>query len=77
MRRINPMWKRELLWNKLCALLLIVCGLVVLALDGDGTAFVFIIMCAVPLFFAKENWIVGGYCGEQRAHKKSERLNST
>ena len=25
--------------------------------EGDGTAFVFILLFAIPLFFAKDNWI--------------------
>jgi len=65
------MWKRELLWNKLCALLLIAAGLIVLALDGDGTALVVVAMIAVPLFFAKEDWIGGGRCNELETVQKA------
>lgn len=43
--------------NKLYALLLIGCTLPVTLLEGDATATVFVGMFAVPMFFAKENWI--------------------
>lgn len=54
------MWKRELLKNKLYALLLVGLSLPVMFLDGDATATVLMLFFAVPLFFAKENWIMGG-----------------
>lgn len=44
--------------NKLYALLMILCTLPVIFLDGDATATVFIGMIAVPMFFARENWIL-------------------
>lgn len=56
------MFKPELIRNKLYALLLIACTLPVMLLEGDATATVFIAMIAMPMFFAKENWILGG-CG--------------
>ena len=43
--------------NKIYAVLLITLGLVSVALDGDATALVFMSMFAVPMFFAKEQWI--------------------
>lgn len=43
--------------NKLYALLLIGCTLPVMFLEGDATATVFVGMFAVPMFFAKKNWI--------------------
>ena len=43
--------------NKLHALLLIACTLPIMFLEGDATATVFVSMIAVPMFFAKENWI--------------------
>lgn len=64
------MWKRELLLNKLCALLLIVVGFAVVMLDGDATALVFGAMIAVPMFFAKENWIVGGHYEARRTAQR-------
>lgn len=51
------MFKRELLQNKLCAILLILCTLPVMLLESDATATVFVTMIALPMFFAKENWI--------------------
>lgn len=47
----------ETLRNKIYALLLIGCTLPVMFLDGDATATVFVGFIAVPMFFAKENWI--------------------
>lgn len=52
--------KPELIRNKLYAVLLILCTLPIVFLDGDATATVFMAMIAVPMFFAKENWILGG-----------------
>ena len=59
------MFKRELLQNKIYAILLIVCTLPIIFLDGDATATVFMGMIAVPMFFAKENWI---YQKEERTY---------
>lgn len=43
--------------NKLYAIVLLACGYVGIPLENDATAFVFMAMFAIPLFFAKENWI--------------------
>ncbi len=43
--------------NKLYALLLIGCTIPITLLEGDATTTVFVGMFAVPMFFAKENWI--------------------
>lgn len=43
--------------NKLYATVLIILGWLSTLIDGDATAFVFLLMIGVPLFFAKENWI--------------------
>lgn len=42
--------------NKIAAIILILAGIVPLIVDGDGTALIFILMIAVPMFFAKESW---------------------
>lgn len=47
----------ETLKNKLCAIGLLLCGCVPTFMENDATALVFIGMFAVPLFFAKENWV--------------------
>ena len=52
------MWKRELLKNKLYALLLVGLSLPIMFLDGDATATVLMLFFAVPMCFAKENWIM-------------------
>ena len=49
------MWKRELLRNKLYALLLVGLSLPVLFIDGDATVMVIMLFFAVPMFFAKTN----------------------
>lgn len=48
----------ETLKNKLYAILIILCTLPVIFLDGDATATVIISMIAVPMFFAKKSWIL-------------------
>lgn len=67
------MFKPELIRNKLYALLLIACTLPVMFLEGDATATVFISMIAVPMFFAKENWILGGYHESQESGQQDIR----
>lgn len=48
----------ETLKNKLYAVLLMLCTLPVVFLEGDATASVLIAFIAVPMFFSKENWIL-------------------
>lgn len=48
----------ETLKNKVCASLLILGGIVPILIEGDGTALAFFSFIAVPLFFAKENWMM-------------------
>lgn len=43
--------------NKLCAIVLLACGYIGVLLENDATALVFFAMIAIPLFFAKENWV--------------------
>ena len=47
----------ETLKNKLAAIMMIIAGFGPVILDHDATALVFILFIAIPLFFAKENWI--------------------
>ncbi len=51
------MWKKELLKNKLYALLLVIIGALSILIEHDGTFFIFALIIGLPLFFAKENWI--------------------
>lgn len=51
------MWKKELLKNKVYAVLLIVLGSVSILIEYDATAFILTLLMGIPLFFAKENWI--------------------
>ena len=50
--------KRELLKNKLYALILIGIGWLSIIPERDGTFLVFALMFGLPLFFSKENWVV-------------------
>lgn len=43
--------------NKLCAIAMVAVGGLVTMLSGDATALVFLLMLAVPMFFAWEQWI--------------------
>jgi hypothetical protein len=43
--------------NKLYAVVLLICGYLPALIVKDATALVFLALIAVPLFFAKENWI--------------------
>lgn len=43
--------------NKLSAVALLACGYSGVLIENDGTALVFFAMFAIPLFFAKENWV--------------------
>jgi hypothetical protein len=52
------MWRRELLKNKLYALSLILISLVPILIERDGTVFILALIFGLPLFFAKENWIM-------------------
>lgn len=47
-----------MLKNKIWSIALLLIGvLVTIIADGDATALVFISLFAVPMFFAKEQWI--------------------
>lgn len=70
------MWKRELLRNKLYALLLVGLSLLVLFIDGDATVLVIMLFFAVPMFFAKTNWIMGGSYASQESRRKSVRRHT-
>lgn len=52
------MWKRELIKNKVYSAVLISLGAITVPIESDATAFIFLLMIGVPLFFAKENWIL-------------------
>ena len=43
--------------NKLYAVVLLICGYLPVLIDKDSTVLVFFAFIAIPLFFAKENWI--------------------
>lgn len=49
--------KESTLLNKVFALVLILVGIFTTAISMDGTALLLILMFAIPLFFAKDNWI--------------------
>jgi hypothetical protein len=51
------LYLRETWKNKVCALALTGLGLASALLTGDGTGFIFLLLFAIPLFLAMENWI--------------------
>ena len=52
------MWRKELLKNKIYSILFILLGALSILIEYDGTFFIFSLMIGLPLFFAKENWII-------------------
>lgn len=50
------MWKRELIRNKIYAVLMVLASLPVVILERDGTVLLLSLFFGVPMFFAKENW---------------------
>ena len=57
-RKEDIMWKRELIKNKLYSAALISLGALSIPIEYDATAFIFTLIMGLPLFFAKENWIM-------------------
>ena len=60
------MWKRELIRNKIYAVLMVLASLPVVILERDGTVLLLSLFFGVPMFFAKENWIMGGPVHESK-----------
>lgn len=54
------MWSKETIKNKIYALVLIGIGVLSIFPENDATACMFFCIIGVPLFFAKENWIMNG-----------------
>lgn len=52
------LWNRELIKNKIIALLLVFVGALNILVNKDATIFIFTLIIGFPLFFSKENWIV-------------------
>lgn len=52
------MLKKELLRNKLYSLIFMTVGALSVLIEYDATFFVFTLILGIPLFFAKENWIL-------------------
>ncbi len=67
------MFGRKLIKNKIYALVLIGIGVLSFLPENDATAFAFTCLIGVPLFFAKENWIIDG--GRSHGNKKIEGKN--
>lgn len=66
------MWNKETIKNKIYALVFIGIGALSILPENDATAFIFFCLIGVPLFFAKENWIVDGR-GSDYVYEKSRR----
>lgn len=50
-------YMKRTIGNKICAITMVAAGGLVTMLSGDATALVFLLMLAVPMFFAWEQWI--------------------
>lgn len=71
------MWKRKLIKNKIYSLLLIGIGVLSILIEYDATFFIFSLMLGVPIFFAKENWIMdGGYSRHVSKEIKRKSIRS-
>ena len=64
------MWKRELIRNKIYAVLMVLASLPVVILERDGTVLLLSLFFGVPMFFAKENWIMGGPVHESKESRR-------
>lgn len=74
------MWSKETIKNKIYALVLIGIGALSILPENDATAFIFFCLIGVPLFFAKENWIMDGggsdYVYEESRLKHANELDA-
>ena len=52
------MWKTKTLKNKIFALALFICSLFPILIERDATVMIMMLFIAIPLFFAKEKWIL-------------------
>ena len=52
------MWRRELVKNKIYSIIFILLGAMSIFIECDSTFFIFALILGLPLFFARENWIV-------------------
>lgn len=50
--------RSETLLNKIVAILFVTIGWLSTLIDGDGTAFVFLLCIAIPMFRSKHSWFV-------------------
>lgn len=44
--------------NKLCALALIILGIIATSIDKDATVLIFTLLLGIPLFFSRKNQIM-------------------
>lgn len=65
------MFKLELLPNKIIALVFVLCGIVPLLLEGDGTVLVVFGPIALMTFFAKENWTCIQVCPREEEENEA------
>lgn len=52
------MWTRELIKNKIYAVILILIGALTIPIEWDATFFLFVLMMGLCLFFSKGNQIM-------------------
>lgn len=51
------MWKKELIENRILAVLIILLGALTIPIEWDVSVFVFTLIIGVYLFFQKKNWV--------------------
>lgn len=68
------MWKRELILNKMYALLIVAIGAMPMMIDGDGTVFIFALLFGGVLFFSKKN-VIRRRCKSDNC--KNKRMDGT
>ncbi len=54
--RQRNIWKRTYK-NKICAMVILVLGLLTLQIENDGTFLAFSVMLTLPLLIAKKNYV--------------------
>ena len=56
-KQTKNVW-RKTIKNKISALVLIAIGIVPVLIERDATMLLFALSVGIPLFFAKENWMM-------------------
>lgn len=57
LRGVYKLTQAKTFKNKVYAIILTLIGWLTTRIDGDATAFIFILFITIPLFFSKDNWV--------------------